>query len=244
MASPTMKRTSALLMTLGCSLLLISGLVLAPCQAQQQLVFNKIEKAVASAISVNVLKEAYAELGIDLVIRNVPAKRALFESNSGQVDGEINRIEGIEAQYSNLIRITVPVNFVDIALFSKRDDLIVSGWESLQSYSIGVVAGILVVEQKTKHLKPQSVYSFDQLVKMLDAGRFDIGITTFLSGGRSLSQLNYPEVKVFNPSLERVPLYHYLHKKHSNLVPHLTRVLGNMRENGRIQIIRDQALAK
>jgi len=75
-------------------------------------------------IGEKVLNEAYQRLGINMQIKKFPAERALYTSNSGLVDGELCRVEGLDKTYTNLIRIPVAVSKVEHVIFSKSSNYI------------------------------------------------------------------------------------------------------------------------
>ncbi len=85
--------------------------ILFPCstlQAMEALIFSKPGPTDHIAnISEIVLRKAYERIGVKIDTHYFPAERALYMSNSGLVDGEVNRIIGLEKKYPNLIRVPV-----------------------------------------------------------------------------------------------------------------------------------------
>lgn len=76
---------------------------------------------IESRVSQAVMKEAYKQLDISVSITELPAERALIESNAGRSDGEVNRIDDLEANYPNLVRVPVSVTRIEAVVFSKTN---------------------------------------------------------------------------------------------------------------------------
>lgn len=85
-----------------------------------ELTLTKIEQDPVGDVAEAVLEEAYQELSIKLKILFAPAKRALVISNSGEADGELNRIKGINKKFKNLIMIPVPINQLEGVVYTKK----------------------------------------------------------------------------------------------------------------------------
>jgi len=52
--------------------------------------------------------------------------------------------------------------------------------------------------------------------------------------------MNLNEIVMLTPPVQVDPLYHYLHKKHKALVPQITAVLREMKQEGKFQEIYKQ----
>jgi polar amino acid transport system substrate-binding protein len=89
-----------------------------------------------------ILRVAYARLGISLEFVAVPALRSLVESSEGRLDGEVQRILNVEAQYPTLLAVKPSINFIQPAVFVKRLDFKVEGWPSIANYHVGIVRGV------------------------------------------------------------------------------------------------------
>jgi polar amino acid transport system substrate-binding protein len=103
-------------------------------------------------MSARVLTEAYRRIGITIKLRIVPAERSLYQSNSGDTDGEVGRIHGIENTYTNLIKVPTPVSYFEVMAFTKNLKFQVNGWESLKPYRIVARRGIKYAEKNTENM--------------------------------------------------------------------------------------------
>lgn len=193
-------------------------------------------------ISSRVLVEAYRRLDITVQFLTLPAQRSLHESNRGRLDGEVNRIWGIEKTYTNLIRIPVPVNAIEAMAFSKTRRFTVNGWESLKPYSIAIRIGTKYAEQGTAGFDIAKFPSYEQIFMLLAKARYDIGIASRTSGMVEIKTQKLTGIVALEPPILVTSLYHYLHRKHERIVPRITRTLQAMEKEGRIQQIRDDYL--
>ncbi len=104
--------------------------------ATDELEFSASDDPIAM-ISERILKEAYQKLGIRMRTRILPAERALRHSNSGQCDGEINRIRQVNKKYKNLVLVPIEINYLEGVAFAKYGIQPIKNWQSLKSFSIG-----------------------------------------------------------------------------------------------------------
>lgn len=208
--------------------------------AKEQLVLAKIEGSNLSDISERVLTEAYHKIGIDIVVKTLPARRAILSANNGEVGGELHRVKGINKKYTNLEMVPISINHVEGVVFSKNKEFIVEGWESLRPYKIGIIRGVIYTEKGTTGMQVYPATTNEQLFKMLDMDRLDIGILNRITGLLYIDKLKLNTIKALEPPVEKLPLYHYLHKKHVDLIPKITEVLSVMKKEGRIKQIRKE----
>ncbi|WP_319522664.1 hypothetical protein [uncultured Desulfosarcina sp.] len=101
-------------------------------------------------ISSKVLIEAYADIGYKVSITILPTERAIRESNMGRYDGEVMRIKGHEKNYPNLVMVPVPINRIEITVFTRDLEFEVTGWKDLGPYSIAYERGVKLIEYNTK----------------------------------------------------------------------------------------------
>ncbi len=229
-----MKRVFWLLIT-------IAGMVF-PAMAQDTLTFSRVE-GFGADITEQVVKEAYHRLGILISAQPLPAERALSLAGSGDLDGEVSRVEGIEKNYPDLVMVPVPVTATEVVVFTKHVIFPVTGWESLKPYSIGILTGAKFAREGTQGMRAEPVTTDEQSFQKLDAGRIDVAVTTYINGLETIRKLNLKDIKALEPPVTTLKLYHYLHKKHMDLVPKITDVLKQMEKEGRMVDIRKKAIA-
>ena len=207
---------------------------------QKPLVIARIVDSPLTNLGMHILKDAYHRLGIEVEFRLLPGARALKSSNVGVTDGELFRVGGMSERYPNLIQVPVPVAHTDFVVFTRLPPFTLSGYSSLQSFSVAFRRGMKIVEQGTAHMERYLVSDPEQAFRMLDRGRVDIVIENRLTGLKTIRDMGIRNVAVLAPPLHDEPLYHYLHHSHAALVPKLTAVLEDMYRDGEIQRLKDE----
>lgn len=211
--------------------------------AEETLTFTAIEGFIHSAISEKVLKEAYRRIGIKIIVKQYPAERAVRMADSGEADGDTNRLAGINKEYTNLIMISPPVGFDEGVVFTKDKVFPVNGWESLKPYKVGILRGNKFAERGTEGMRSFSANTIEQLFEMLDAGRTDLVVIVRLNGLITLKKLNLKGIRALEPPLGKYDFCHYLHKKNERLVPKIAASLQEMEKEGLMLKIREQTIA-
>ena len=215
----------------------------ATCAAQEQIVLSRMkgEPTIHTLMGERVLREAYARIGVELDFEVLPALRALAYANTGQTDGEFLRLSGLETSYPNLIMLPIPIAEEDVMVYTKDVEFTVEGWPSLSPYTIGYLRGFKLAELKTQGMTVEMVNSVQQAFRKLATGRTDV-VVDLRSGQCVLHALDLPAIKLLEPPLERVILYHYLHKRHTALAAKLEEVLREMDREGELTTIQETAL--
>ncbi|MBF0226351.1 MAG: transporter substrate-binding domain-containing protein [Desulfobacterales bacterium] len=192
-----------------------------------------------------VVAKAYQRLNIPVEFIELPGKRALEESSTGVIDGELARVFEIGIAYPTLIRIPTPIYWFEPTVFSKKIRFKVKGWNSLKSYEIGTMRGMRFAEIGLSGFKNvQIVENYTSLFQMLNADRVDIVVAADLNGLYELKKLGFDTISPLSPPLERILAYHYLHEKHRNIVQKLDQVFQEMQEKGEIEQIRKDFLSE
>ena len=222
-------------------LLILSVCFITPSIYAQNTLLIASPGAPTAKVTEQILREAYKRIGIQIQIKEFPAERSLLMSNEGQSDGDVNRIKEVEKLYTNLIRVPIVVNTVEWVAFSNNVRFPVEGWESLKPYKIALRRGMKIAEIKTEGMSREVVTTDEQIFKLLDIGRVDVAVSDLLTGRIELKRLNLESIFKLEPPLTTVELYHYLHKKHENLVAKITESLQTMENEGEIRRIREQA---
>ena len=188
------------------------------------------EDAVLQKFSELILQKAYQKIGIELKIIHVPIARSLVLANNGIVDGDVSRISKIENQYGNLIKIPVPINHIDIRMFSYNKKLLANKNNINGFYRMGCVRGLILVEKISTTMKADcyKVNGHKQGINMLNKNRIDVLLLPLTIGAYFKSVDSQFSTSHYSDSLGREPLFHYLHKKHHKLVPKLTLILQQM----------------
>jgi hypothetical protein len=111
------------------------------------LTFPQVVEGEFAEVGENILEEAYGRIGIKVKFVYYPSERALIQSNSGYLDGEMYRIDGLDETYENLIK--VPTSYLSAVhlVYAIDPHIEVNGYKSLKSKSIAFRRGLKVVEK-------------------------------------------------------------------------------------------------
>ena len=214
-----------------------------PVLAAEQLTLVAAAGTVDTVISEVILRKAYRKLGIVIDIKKYPGERALKLANAGRVAGDVQRIDGLAAQYPNLIQIRPAINFIEGAVFTITARFTVAGWDSLKRHRIGLIRGIKFAEMNTKGMNTHKVSDYGALFRMLNKARVDIAVSPRLNGRYQIKRLGDTVIHELSPPIQRFELFHYLHKKNASLVPRISRVLSDMRDSGELERLRNHVVS-
>lgn len=179
-----------------------------------------------------ILKEAFRRIGYDAEIVFTPTERSLFDVNAGLLDGEINRIHGMEKLFSNIIQIPEPNMTMHFVAFSKKG-YDTSGWESIRNLHIGLVKGWKILEKNTEGFPHVTKTPTDtELFRMLNLDRIDVALYDKLTGYEQLKLYGYDDVQHLEPPLASRDMFLYLHKSHADLVEPVAEALRSMKADG------------
>jgi polar amino acid transport system substrate-binding protein len=191
-----------------------------------------------------ILRVVYQRLNIAIELIDLPSKRALALSSSGAVDGEVHRIANVANEYPTLIRVTPPINYIEPAVFVTSLQFEVRGWDSIKDYSVGIVRGVGSSEAGTKGMaRVTAATGLDNLIHMLDAGRFDLMVSDLFSGRVAIKKLKLDaRIHPLAPVIERINIYHYLHERHRALALKVAAVIQEMQDSGELARLRAQLI--
>lgn len=188
--------------------------------------------------------EALSRIGVELRIVFLPAERGLLEANNGYIDGEINRIAGLDATYLNLMPVPEKLMDWEFVVFTKMKDTPIDGWTSLQGKSVAIINGWKILE---RNIPVESdlikVKKHSQLFALLFNDRVDYIVYERWGGLEYLRQNRSHGVAMLSPPLVVKEMYIYLNKKHRDLVGPLALALRQMKADGSYQKVYDQAFS-
>jgi polar amino acid transport system substrate-binding protein len=207
-------------------------------------VFSSVDNVFKISAEEAILRTAYQRLGIEITIIGMPAKRALRSSNTGLTDGEAARIAAVEQEYPNLIRIAVPIRVDPMHLYVRAgNEFAVNGWDSIpDGYILGYRRGVMFAEYAVAryNLRSSSNNSENVLFEQLNKDRIDVVLASPGGAEKMIKDLQLDNIIQLNPPVYISYLYHFLNKKHADLVPEITKVLQDMEKNGLIQELNEQ----
>ncbi len=204
---------------------------------------SAIENEVTHELAKAVVRAAYQKLGIEIEFYDLPARRALEWANAGKTDGDVARIDGTEYKFTNLIKISIPVNEFKGVAFTKDINRKIQSWEDLKGLSVGIIGGYRYADLGTKGLDRVLAKDNAQLFKLLNVGHIDIAISGLYSGKLIVAKrFKDSKIQTIGDPLHSSFLYHFIHKKHKDLAPRLESTLLEMKNSGEIERIREKTL--
>jgi len=224
----------------------------APAVAQKNIVLNSTFSYPVSTDSQSgfadlVLAEAFRRIGYQLETVRVPAERALINANRGIGDGEMSRVAGLQKKYPNLIQVPESFMVIDMVLFAKNNTkLVVKGWDSVASHSLAIISGWKIMEKNFGKLGDRvDIIKTDnakQSFTLLKKDRVEFVAYSNWSGLGYIKNNNIKNIKLLQPPLASPKFYVYLHKRHEGIVPHLSKVIKEMKTDGTINEIFNKTL--
>jgi ABC-type amino acid transport substrate-binding protein len=225
-------------MIVVCLWMLLSGI---SCHAQSVMRLARIADIPDQYVGGEILRAVYARLNITVEFEDVPGKRALALSSAGELDGEIQRIGNLSRDYPTLVRISPPINYIEPSVFTTTLHFEVHGWDSIKDYSIGIVRGVGSSEAGTRGMsRVTATTGLENMIEMLDAGRFDVMVTDLFSGLVAVKRLKLQSrIYPLSPPIERIYIYHYLNERHRELALKVGRVIEDMDASGELARLRE-----
>ncbi len=184
---------------------------------------------------VRFLEEVLETLDYELEVQQFQSAHCLELSNSGQVDGEIWRIKGVDTEYQNLVRVPVALWSHPELAFVKRD-IELDEWKSLAPYRVAFRVGTKVVENNIQDIVRDQVPldTIDEGFELLAKGEVDVVISDNIVGSVLLESEKYKNsgIRQLEHPLDTALLFTYLHKKHAKLIPRLATAISQAKQDG------------
>ncbi len=196
-----------------------------------EIVLGTIEGSTIIEAGMPYVHQLFGRIGVKSVERTVPAERAVSMANEGVTDADPYRIEGLEKNYPNLIRVPGAMYISTIVASGTDPKIKINGWESLKSHTICARLGIKAVEERVKGMNVYFASSMVAMAEMTIRGRCDVMIH-HRGEWMEINRARLGGLHELSAPLEQRPLYLYLNKKHSALVPKLAAAIEKMRAEG------------
>ena len=143
--------------------------------------------------------------------------------------------------YQDLIQVRPAINYLEASAFTAGLVFPVDGWNSLRPYRIGFVRGMKLADVNTEGMNRAVASNYKALFKMLDHGRVEVAVLLRVNGLFQQIKLGFANVHELKPPHMRINLFHYLHRKHQDLVPRLSTVIREMEQKGELAAMRERA---
>ena len=185
------------------------------------------------------ITNVYQKLNIKTEIVRMPAKRAFVTAlKSDWVDAELARIAAVEKLLPDYIRVPISLLALDINSYSVKPEVEISSWQSLSGYKVVILRGFVGITSKLEqhNIDYFETGSIKQAIAMIKADRADVAIMhNALINEQDKISLQSDIFFKMN-KLDQMNLYHFIHKKHSKLVPQFTIELEKLLQSDKSQL--------
>lgn len=178
------------------------------------------------------LKEAFSRIGVRAEFVTLPSERSLADADAGIIDGDNNRVAGLQSRYPNLIQVPESNMVYEFMAFAARPGIVAGNWRDLDQYAVSYIIGWKILEDNVTAPKVNKVVTPEQLFSLLKAGRADVVLYDRFGGGHYLKEYGAEGGYAVEPPLAKREMYLYLNAKHAHLVPALAEALRAMKADG------------
>lgn len=198
-----------------------------------KLVYARIAYSPMQTVAERLLILVYQRAKVEMVITQLPAKRASFEAQTGQVDGEILRIESYGDDKQNLYRIPYPLATVKTRLYVHKDHQHID-IKNLRNYKVAVVKGVKHSNEFVKGF-PYIYYFSDVniMMKQLNRGKVDIAVSNEINARYELKRMPN-NVRELDYIAKYQGAYHYINKDYVQTIKKVEHVISEMTKSGEL----------
>lgn len=191
-------------------------------------------------MAIAVLDAAYKKLGVQVEYVPYPLRRAALMMSKGELDGEVMRIRDYELTAKSLIRIKVPVNFLNIMIFSAPPCPQIRAWDDLKTLKTGYQRGVLLFERKLIKSQSKDYTTYDDIFNGILRKEVNVGVGFSIEGDLAFKKEPPNMLCKASTEIPAEPLYHYLDGRHRGIAKRLENVLQEMEKRGQIRSILDK----
>ena len=187
--------------------------------------------------------EIFKRMGMEVRNIKLPSQRALLNLNNGIDDGNIARIKGLEKKFSNLVRVPEKIIDFEFMAYAHTPGITISSWKNLKSYTVGIMTGWKIYEKNvTQYKKLTKVKNPKLLFTLLGNKRADIVLFDRWMGLWWAKKLGV-QFDLIEPPITKKEMFIYLHKKHKDLIPDISKTINTIKADGTYQKIFDKTLS-
>ncbi|APW38179.1 hypothetical protein RD110_14035 [Rhodoferax koreense] len=200
--------------------------------AQELLQIGRAIDSPLSDIAERVITEAGRRAGIAMQFQRMPLTRSIGLVSDGELDGDLMRIDGIDRNDPNLLRLSVSHVTAEVAAYGHSAGFEGRGRDDLRLMRFGIPKGVAVLRKYTEGLQVTETQTNATLFDMLSAGRFDVVLMTHVDAEVALRERPVPGVVRWPHAWASEPLYFVLHRRHAEVGARLERALREMQREG------------
>ncbi|MDO6709782.1 hypothetical protein Q4567_03505 [Aliiglaciecola sp. 2_MG-2023] len=163
-----------------------------------------------------------------------PSKRGLKMVNEGILDAEGFRLDVVGEHFSQLIKIDESIGHLQIGFFClNKNDCIVD-----ESSIVGVLSSFrgAVDFCAESSIECHFIENINSIAKKLDTGLLDAIFATDIEAQKILCASSYDSFQFLPSQVSKLPLYHYVNKRHLSLKQGLEKSIREAKNNGKLAI--------
>ncbi|MBY0556887.1 MAG: transporter substrate-binding domain-containing protein [Burkholderiaceae bacterium] len=181
------------------------------------------------------LRQLCLENKLRCVLRSLPGRRSEAMLAIGKIDGEFGRVKAYGIRHPEYARVEEPFNVSLTRIFTRQPHDI-SNWQSLTSFAhtVSYKRGVFLYQQRLESMRPavqlHDVQSEAACLQVVLARHSDACV--FDDGGVSGDAQHLLKQGYSSASIEDLPLYIYLDKRHAALAAPLNETAKRMLARG------------
>ncbi|OCQ20506.1 hypothetical protein A7985_15760 [Pseudoalteromonas luteoviolacea] len=199
------------------------------------LYFNRPADTAQARYVIELLSLAYKDIGHKLELIDFDRHSALIAANEGELDGQLGRIAGVTDSYANLIYVDYPLYSFNLQLISHCLSCTFNQLSSLVVQSGYLVAYQYMMDNQYKG-ELIEVKSTAAQLNLLMQEKVQGALIVDFHLREHLPYMDMEAVKI--EDLLTIESFHYLHKKHSALIPKLKQTLKKLESKGVIAVLK------
>ena len=213
------------------------------------MVINRPESSPLYRWTESIYTEVFRRIDMKIRFHYYPLKRASVQVNRGEADGEPARIYSYAETYTNLVRVDEVVFSMVVAAYASDPSIKgLDGWQSLRNsdFLVEYPRGMKLCELNlAKVVRPDLLRAINesyQGLARLAKKRIDIYVEDVNSTSPLIENPDFQfksQVHVAGV-MQETPLYMYVHKKYSAIVPELAGTIRSMKSEGLIDTYRQE----
>ena len=205
---------------------------------------RQIESSLVADGIEQLMSIAFARANVPVVFRRLPLARSVGMANDGEIDGDLGRIPDIAAQYPNLISVPTAVSWVESAVYSADPAILDMTRADIRHLRVVYARGTLSIAQFTEGMSTVESSTREAGIEMVLNRRVDITVAAYTDVQPRVNAGILPGLYVWPCVWATGNLYLALNQRHAALAQRLDVVLKQMKQEGLIQRVHDDALRK
>ncbi len=192
------------------------------------------------ALGQQLIRAIYQQCGLTVEFLEAPPARSVTLAETGWADGELARPAHSVNPDSELVPLEPPISRLQLVPIYL--DPAIPHEHSLDAADrIGYINGYRLAPQLLPSGKQGlAAHSTDQLLRLLEMGRIDAGVTLGWDAQRAAA-VN-PKLMIGAPILDS-PVYHYIHNSRLKDAPCLSLALQGLKDSGYVDRLNNEAIS-